>query len=284
MENIIENVLKDFREGDGQFTSKLENVHGWSDHNKRYGIYQNFKLNEGKSSPDADHWKRALDSYMSYPCFKGNHNYYWSKTKIFYDNGNHYVGISADLLTNARIVEEWITLHSGECFSEDEKKVISAFNRVSYTAGNFCPIWKNGGSGQGCGNDNIWYKLANGGNPDDDNVHIENRKDVPSNQRGKKDLFKIVPQNNNYVKELFFADFFNEQCELIWNNGTYSSGMEKEMFVEFVRLTTVLIVRRSYRIFKKIKEKNLDGNNNSELKEIYKRLKMEDFCSVLKSS
>ena len=27
MENIIENVLKDFREGDGQFTSKLENVH-----------------------------------------------------------------------------------------------------------------------------------------------------------------------------------------------------------------------------------------------------------------
>ena len=77
MENIIENVLKDFREGDGQFTSKLENVHGWSDYNKRYGIYQNFKLNEGKSSPDVDHWKRALDSYMSLDaCFKSIHAHF----------------------------------------------------------------------------------------------------------------------------------------------------------------------------------------------------------------
>lgn len=87
MENIVENVLKDFREGDGQFTSKLANVHGWNDYNKRYGIYRNYKTNEGKYSPDADHWKRALDSYMSYPCFSGNHNYYWNKDSIIYDDG-----------------------------------------------------------------------------------------------------------------------------------------------------------------------------------------------------
>ena len=273
MENIIENVLKDSREGDGQFTSRLENVHGWSDYNKRYGIYQNFKKNEGKSSPDADHWKRALDSYMSYPCFSGNQNYYWNKDSIIYDDGQHYVKISADILTNPGSVLDWIDLNNG-LLNTDEQNIINAFLKVSYTIGNFCPIWKNGGSGgrgkkRSRGNDNIWYKLDKGGF--EKKIGIESREDPYNNLNRRKveDLFQILPSDKeDVIKELFFIDYYENES-LRWNKGFFIPQMDKETFVEFVQLTTELIVYRGYRIVNKIKEEELKFDDlNNLLQEI----------------
>lgn len=273
MKNIIEEVLKDFREGDGQFSDKLMSEEGWQNYDERYDIYRN--INKSRRT-DADHWKRAIDSYMSYPCFKRNNNYYWSKSAIFFDDGSHFVSISADILTNEGIVENWIKHHEKENLSKYDLQVISAFKRVTYTVGNFCPIWRNGGSGTGTGNDNVWYKLKNGGAAENTEPNIQERENLmPPNKRKMKDLFRILPQGENYVTEFFFCDYYNDKGDLKWTKECYVPKLKKEDFIEFIRLTTVLIIQRGYRIIKGIQEKELTANkeyNQDELKYIFKEI------------
>ncbi len=68
--NDLSEVFLDFREGDGAFSRFLVSDPDWKDdQKKRYRIYAD--LND---RTDADHWKRAIDSYRSYPCFSDDSN------------------------------------------------------------------------------------------------------------------------------------------------------------------------------------------------------------------
>lgn len=168
---------------------------------------------------------------------------------------------------------DWIDLNKG-LLSTDEQKIINAFLKVSYTIGNFCPIWKNGGSGgrgkkKSRGNDNIWYKLDKGGF--EKKIGIESREDPYNNLQKRKveDLFQILPSDREEVlKELFFIDYYEDES-LRWKKGYFIPQMDKETFVEFVKLTTELIVYRGYRIVNKAKEEELDYDDlNTLLQEI----------------
>lgn len=94
----------------------------------------------------------ALDSYMLYEFNKKN----MYKIDKSYDCliYNNKIRITADLLTNSKLIKKM-----SEKFGLQNKPEIKAFDKVKYTIGNCCPVWKNPSSGPREFNDTIWYKL-----------------------------------------------------------------------------------------------------------------------------
>ena len=140
---------------------------------------------------------------------------------------------------------------------------MNAFNRIAYTIGAFCPIWKNPG-GRGAVKDTVWDKLLNSGLVDSEGkinkecIGLEDRKNEKINNRHKEKLFLIIPENKvpqSVISGLFFQDYFSYDWELITKVGNINELNCREAVYGYIKIIIVLIVQRSYRIIS-----NYQGN------------------------
>ena len=250
--DFSDTVLKDLREGEKNYCIELERIKGWKNPNERLKIYC---ANKRK---DADHYFEAvLQTYENYPVFKGKLSA--SPGEIIYKVEGNGIRLTGDLLTNVAAVDDWVEKHQNYLKNEENRKVLNAFYKVSYTKGNFSPIWKNPTFGRG--NDNVWYKLSTididqKEKWEEISKRLDTTKENESPEefnlscRKSEGLFMILQESNptEVIKKLFFMDYFDYNWKLRWKKETYVPGLNEEDFAEYLRVTTVLLIQRSYRI------------------------------------
>ena len=226
----------------------------------------------------------ALNSYMSY--FKNKTNYEINKNSnyLIYKYKNYEVIITADMLTNSKLIDEM-----NKKFGLQNSNEIKAFEKVKFTIGNCCPVWKNPPSGQGVLNDTIWYKL---------NKHIfEKRKqqlhpinliariqnkdnDINNiNNRDSEEIFSIFNSDISWEKlisDLYLQDYFNYDWNLLDEKFIIVKNIEEKDFLEFVKITTVLIVQRSYRIITGYKGNILRKQDKEIIEDILNTIGLEN--------
>ena len=261
IDNIKKMILKDLREDDLFQVVSCEEKDRWEiSPQNRIDIYNKYK---GKiNNRDAERWDCVLKFYQRYACFN-NSQYKISKDfYICFKKENSEVRIQADVLTNVEAVKVHAAQY--ENLSCEEKAVLDAFYKVSYTIGAFCPIWKNPGGNKKA--DIIWNKLLYSGLYELCGEHIDETKLICDYQgidirkecekltsRKKENLFMILPKEENkktsdVMSDLYFMDYFDSN----WRRRRKINGLDelknKSVFIEFIKQLTILIVQRSYRI------------------------------------
>lgn len=229
-------------------------------------IYQKWKKDR-----DAERWEYALESYKYYLCFSGND--YDRKDEEYYlyytckGGGNCCFKITADILTGPNEILNPIKskdkgIELSKLKNKDLKDALEVFCSVAYTVGNFCPVMRNPGGGNGT--DTGWYKLSNYLNLDEpsdiEDVFCRNmpRKGVNNSQatRSPNDMFKMFhdkPARKEIIKRLMLQDYYKDPdlIELvitqtpieIWNEGV-------DKYIDFLNEITKLIVKRGIRIYR----------------------------------
>lgn len=264
MISIVEEMLKDVRE-DEQWLQIKDKVKWENMPGSRADVYAKDAGNRlNNKNIDAERWSRAISSYKKYSCFAFSDDdvavegKYYYNTKDFYI---HYVKrdgkeikIQADILTNYGTIHKLFDKFRAS--TDEEKKLMIAFDRIAYTIGAFCPIWKNPG-GRGAVNDTVWDKLLNSGLVDDEGKIIkscndlENRDSEDIRNRHKEKLFLIIPEKripHDVVIGLYFQDYFSYKWELLTKIGNINELNSKEEVYSYIKDIIVLIVQRSYRI------------------------------------
>lgn len=288
-----EDILRDVREEEKwlQITDMTE----WKNNpSSRASVYNNRE----KKSIDAERWSLAISSYKKYGCFvfleddadtKGIE----TQGKFYYSTKDcyiHYVNedgedirIPADLLTNYGTIHELIDKYNPE--TDEEKKLVKAFDRVAYTIGAFCPIWKNPG-GYKAWNDTVWDKLLNSGLVDSEGKVIgscicleerDNEDDI--RRRRKENLFLIIPKNTNpqsVVASLYFQDYFSSKWELKCKIGNINELRNRDEVYNYIKDIIVLIVQRSYRIITNYQGNILRKNDKDIIKEALNSIGMNN--------
>lgn len=290
---IISDVLQDCREDETVYCNgNLKDKEGWDDYSKRYKRYNHFKIKSKKT--DAERWKLAMESYKRYPCFSEDKGFTFEEYIIYnssIDGEKQKIEIAADLLTNIGAIQEAVEKVE---LSEDEKKIVNAFYRVSGTMGNFCPVWYNPGPGRGgIGADNCWRKLDRGGINQPDKCQGLPERYIPEIEqnhlrRHMENMFMILPKNNNgkwdpkeVMQELYFQDFFDVDWKLIRDSSVNISKLDKEELIKFIKEITVLIVQRSYRICTEYKEDVFEEEDKKIIKKIIKKIGLNNSDSYI---
>ena len=210
-----------------------------------------------QAKPDAERWKIALESYMYYPCFRSDKSKEESiKTEYQIESGciickedNFSVRITADTLTGPSEI-----IDPARELGLLDHEAIKEFCSVAYTIGNVCPVMKNPGGGS----DTCWGKL---GKYHDTSKHIifDGTKkykgwDNDINNRTPDNMFAVFPENlsgRKIVDKLMLNDYYDEDYNLILTHEPqyYAVPGKEEIFINFVRLVTSLIIKRGIRIY-----------------------------------
>lgn len=209
------------------------------------------------SYPDAERWEFALESYMYYPCFRSDKSKEESiKTEYQIESGciickedNFSVRITADTLTGPSEI-----IDPARELGLLDHEAIKEFCSVAYTIGNVCPVMKNPGGGS----DTCWGKL---GKYHDTSKHLifDGTKkykgwDNDINNRTPDNMFAVFPENlsgRKIVDKLMLNDYYDEDYNLILTHEPqyYAVPGKEEIFINFVRLVTSLIIKRGIRIY-----------------------------------
>lgn len=267
-------VLKDLREEETRYCmEKLKGLPEWKYPEKRLSLYLSNK------QKDADHWfADVLETYKRYPIFDNS-----LETRpgyIIYKQNDKKIRLTADLLTNVDAVSRWVNNHSDFCEKEENRQILRDFYSVSYTSGNFSPIWKNPPPGSDNGFDNVWNKLPIPVEDTEEWKSVFEREDSNDLRKRKKErLFMILPKKNpkDVIKQLFFVDYYDYNWKLLCGNDFNISNIESDKFVEFLKQNTVLIVQRSYRIFAKYRGNVLRKEDMNNLKNIFEQLEYKHY-------
>ncbi len=301
---MIEAILSDVREHDPIKSEKIINKEGWENFEHRQEIYVNRRFR-----PDAERWEYAIKSYQKYPYFKD-----WGITTdksgfpiiCFSDwdaivdkseNPNLYqkvaetekVFMAADLLTNPNPI---ITCYNS-CPKEKRSALLQQayleFLNVSYTVGNFSPVWFNPSTGRGNRNDTIWYKLVRHLQLVDEfkgifNQSQEKYKGLAERRKGGscfEVMFSSTSNKKEVIDALLLQDFFNDGKII---NQDYiiprvlSSQESVDAFEKCLEYAVTCIVSRGYRILAKSNpneeflENDIENIKNIKL-ELSKRVK-----------
>lgn len=275
-ENVLFNIQKDKKTWDNNFEKRRE-IH----------------INHKKiMDHDAERWPDAIETYKKYKCFNSvNYEFKEDEGLIYYKvDKNNKIKITADILTNVRAIEKMAFRFKGH-LTYEEYKILQAFYRVSYTMGAFCPVWKN--PSNGIDKDIVWHKLSLSGLYDEnekirDKYNGIDERDFTNNlnKRANKDFFIIFPKKDlkpisNIVTKLYFQDYFNYDWQLIspvrniiFKKGDYLS-YRKNVF-DFIKITTVLIVQRSYRIITDYKGNILRKQDKKIMEDILNTIGLEN--------
>ena len=269
--SIIDEILKDVREDENWL--RITNRSEWEKNpGSRASVYDKEACNRLiHKNIDAERWPLAITSYKKYPCFLFSEDDVATNGKYFYSTKDYYihyikkngenVKIQADILTNYGTIHKLIDRFQPD--TDEENRLVNAFNRIAYTIGAFCPIWKNPG-GRGAVKDTVWDKLLNSGLVDSEGIinkeciGLEDRKNEEINNRHKEKLFLIIPENKvpqSVISGLFFQDYFSYDWELITKVGNINELNCREAVYDYIKIIVVLIVQRSYRIIS-----NYQGN------------------------
>ena len=291
--DIEEKVLRDLREN--VLFNILKNKKTWDKNlEKRREIYINHKK---IMKHDAERWPDAIESYKKYKCFNSiNYEFKEDEGLIYYKvDENNKIKITADILTNVGAIEKMVFRVIGsltfEDLTDEDYKILQAFYRVSYTIGNCCPVWKN--PSNGIDKDIVWNKLSLSGLYDENEKIREKYNGIDErdftnnlNERANKDFFIIFPKKDlkpisNIVTKLYFQDYFNYDWQLIspvrniiFKKGEYLS-YRKNVF-DFIKITTVLIVQRSYRIITDYKGNILRKQDKEIMEDILNTIGLEN--------
>lgn len=240
---LSEFVFKDFRE-DKRF-EKLKEKQDKTASVDAIDIYNT----KSKSTPDAERWDYALDSYKNYKCFE-DESYKKEKGFLFYDS----IKITADVLTGPN---EIITLakQCGKCDADSLK----LFWSVAYTAGNLCPVMKNPGGRKGKegGVDTCWHKLEKFLYPKAtirkiSSAYIDSKGEVINHlgRRTAENMFCLFPNEldqEGVIENLMLSDY-----KAPLNLKSFETG------TDFLDYCSRLIVKRGIRIYDKSKVDNLN--------------------------
>ena len=299
----IEDILRDVREDEKWL--KIQDKNEWDTNpSSRAGVYDkvaNNRLHDSKI--DAERWPLAISSYKNYSCFRRfseddvvtREKYYFSTTDYYMHyvkkNGEN-IRIQADLLTNYGTIHKLI-----DCFptqTDDEKNIVHAFDRIAYTIGAFCPIWKNPG-GRGAVKDTVWDKLLHSGLVDSEGrikkecIALEDRENGDNlNKRNKENLFLISSDNKDpqsVIDSLYFQDYFSCKWELIYKFGSIRELRNKDEAYRYIKDIIVLIVQRSYRIITNNPKHNLQEGDQNIIKNVLSSIGLNDvecICSEKK--
>ncbi|MCR4989535.1 MAG: hypothetical protein K6A38_01545 [Lachnospiraceae bacterium] len=272
-------VLKDLREDETRYcTKRLKDFSDWKDPEKRLSLYLSNK------QKDADHWfAEVLETYKKYPIFEKSLE--TRPGRITYKQNGKEVRLTADLLTNADAVSRWVNNHPDFCDKEENHQILRDFYFVSYTIGNFSPIWKNPPPGRDNGMDNIWNKLPIPAVDIKAWKSVFNREDKNINNlrnRKKTGLFMILSEGSpiDLINQLFFVDYYDYYWSLLYRNDIDITKLESDEFAEFIKKSTVLTVQRSYRIFAKYRGNVLREEDKNKLKEILKQLEYKHYKHI----
>ncbi|MBF1037032.1 MAG: hypothetical protein HXL15_06320, partial [Parvimonas sp.] len=164
---------------------------------------------------------------------------------------------------------------------------IKAFDKVKFTIGNCCPVWKNPPSGQGVLNDTIWYKLnkhifekrKQQLHPIKLRDRIKNKDFNNLNKRNSEEIFSIFNSDISWEKlisDLYLQDYFNYDWNLLDEKFIIVKNIEEKDFLEFVKITTVLIVQRSYRIITGYKGNILRKQDKEIIEDILNTIGLEN--------
>lgn len=261
--NIKEKILRDVRETDSKYSKKIKFEEGWNDLEKRHSIYANKKF-----KPDAERWEDAITSYKCYPVFEcciTSRDASGFPVLAYELENNEQIFLPADLLTNPTpIIEKYHKVF-------EDNKLLNAFLRVSFTAGNFSPVWYNLGNGQGNGNDTIWHKLNRyilqvdnfvGVQEQDKNKH----KNLP-NRKSNCQIFDVLldstKDKDKIIEALLFQDFFNDKKDLLQSTTIPDA---REQLAKYIYTTTYCIISRGYRIY--AKENPVEQLTDEDIKNI----------------
>lgn len=291
---MIEAILSDVREHDPIYSEKIINKEGWENFERRQDIYVNRRFR-----PDAERWDYAIKSYQKYPYFKG-----WSIATdksgfpilcfsdwdAIVDKSENpdlhqkvaeteKVFMAADLLTNPNPIIECYNSCPKEKRSMLLQQAYLEFLNVSYTVGNFSPVWFNPSTGRGNRNDTIWFKLDSYLLQVDELKGIFNQSQekykglAERKRRGENKeksscfdvLFKSTSNKQEVIDTLLLQDFFNDD-KIISNYEIPSALTEKEIdkFEKNLITTVKCIISRGYRILAKSKPNEEFSENDLE--------------------
>ncbi|MBR4494676.1 MAG: hypothetical protein IKP14_08175 [Clostridiales bacterium] len=205
---------------------------------------------KSKSTPDAERWTYALNSYKYYNCFK-NYDYDYKNGFMFYKD----IKITADVLTGPdEIIELAIKKHN-----LNSSVPLKLFCIVAYTPGNLCPVMKNPGGRRGAagGIDTCWYKLAKFLKPNETLNSIETafgkEGNASNNLRSRcaNQMFCLFPGDKLcptiIKKNLMLDDYFDDSIKEEWK--VPSTIEDSGEYVKFMEQCTLLIVKRGIRIY-----------------------------------
>ena len=300
---MIEAILNDVREHDPIYSEKIINKEGWENFEHRQKIYvdRDFK-------PDAERWEYAIKSYQKYPYFKdwgittdksGFPIICFSDWDAIVDKSENpdlhqkvaeteKVFMAADLLTNPNPIIAFYNSCPKEKRSVLLQQAYFEFLNVSYTVGNFSPVWFNPSTGTDR-NDTIWYNLAQ---------HLQNVNELkgifnqsPEMYKGLTErkkgescfevMFSSTSNKKEVIDALLLQDFFNDGK--IINQGytipsVFSSQKDIDAFEKCLEYAVTCIISRGYRILAKSKpnedflENDIENIKNIKL-ELSKRVK-----------
>lgn len=208
-----------------------------------------------KGKPDAERWQRAIESYLEYPCLKGNvEKVQRDKNRFFLNFKGVSVSITADLLTGpTNIIENAESLiNDYPDRAADINSALLSFCSVAYTVGNCCPTMKNPKTTV----DTCWCKLYRFHNVDEEHT-VPSICDAGWNEdlsrRGAQNMFGVFPERlsgRKIVDRLMLKDYYNDNYKLILN-ATPAKFASKSVdeYIRFLRLVTTLIIKRGIRIY-----------------------------------
>jgi hypothetical protein len=186
------------------------------------------------------------------------------------------VKLAADILTGETAIMRLEDKFKKE-LKDNDKKILKAFYRVSYTIGNFCMIWKNP-SGNPIGIDHVWRKIRKGLVDDNKELivnSLENRS-LPTGRKKEEMLFVIFKDKesaNNIIDKLYFKDYFGYECKA--NYGNLMEINDKDEFIKVVKDITILIIQRGYRIVRNYHEDLFGNEQQQELNELFEKVGFE---------
>ena len=301
---MIEAILSDVREHDSKYSEKIINEEGWENLERRQDIYLNLT-----SKPDAERWEDAINSYQKYPYFKewgittdksGFPILYFNNWDTIVDKSKNpnlhqkvsqagMVFMTADLLTNPKPIIACYNSCPKEKRSALLQQAYLEFLNVSYTVGNFSPVWFNPSTGSGNWNDTIWYKLVRHLQLVDEfkgifNQSQEKYKGLAERRKGGscfEVMFSSTSNKKEVIDALLLQDFFNDGTII---NQDYiiprvlSSQESIDAFEKCLEYAVTCIISRGYRILAKSNpneeflENDIENIKNIKL-ELSKRVK-----------
>ena len=290
----IEDILRDVRKDENWLD--IQDKNEWDDNpSSRAGVYDKTAHNRLHDSRiDAERWPLAISSYKNYSCFSFSEDDVVARGKYYFSTTDYYmhyvkkngenIRIQADLLTNYGTIHKLIDRFHPE--TDEEKNIVYAFDRIAYTIGAFCPIWKNPG-GRAALKDTVWDKLLYSGLVDLEGrinkekcIALEKRENEDNLlRRYKEKLFLIISDNQDpqsVVDSLYFQDYFSCKWELRYKFGSISELRNKDEVYRYIKDIIVLIVQRSYRIITKYQGHILREKDQKIIKKYFKQIGMNN--------
>ncbi len=268
---LSEFVFKDFREDEKFKRLKVkQNIDKSASVDPVEAI--NIYHKKSKSTPDAERWDYALDSYKEYKCFEKD--YEKKNGFLFYKD----IKITADVLTGPNEIIS-LAKQCGKCDSDSLK----LFWSVAYTAGNLCPVMKNPGGRKGKegGVDTCWHKMERFLYPKAtirkiSSAYLDSKGKIINHlgRRTAENMFCLFPdelKQAEVINNLMLNDYDDDYDD-------YKVSLDIERFktgTELLDYYSRLIVKRGIRIYYNSKKKIDDLKLNKLAEELINEKKKE---------